>query len=205
MNDEFTSPGRNRQPMVAVYCHPRSTVSQSDAVPTLIALICRVSVEHVFIRACWQPPCCCFLRVVQYVEDKMSDNDSESVPEPGHSRKRLRYEKQWKVSAAKMKRNMGEEYVSRHSKMLVPARKMGEKSNCWCFEKIGEEKVKDIFKAFGAISDFNQQNEYISKIVRSEEAKHSRVKDRPSRTLRRIAYSVTFDSTVYPVCCILTL
>ena len=188
-NDELTTswagPSTNAR-------YARYSISQSAS--TSHAYLRDQGFECLVARVDSGAPVFCVL--FECLEDKMSDSDGENALERGRSRKRSHNDNQWKTNEAKKKRNMGQQYVSRHSNIIVPARKIGEKCKCGCFEKIGEEKVKEIFKAFWDIGDFNQQNEYISKLVKSEDVKRSRVKDRPPRTLRRITYSVTLYSCV---------
>ena len=71
---------------------------------------------------------------------------------------------------------------------------------CGCYQKIGLDNVKDIFNNFWEISDYNQQNYYISKLVHTSEIKCSVVKGRLSRTQRRIHYTVIHANTVINVC-----
>lgn len=132
---------------------------------------------------------------------KMSDSDSEVQPTvSGYSRKRQKNVEQWQRVATKTKRNKGEAYVTARTKQPVAARTVGQSCACGCFNALGMDKVKVIFEKFWAMGDFNQQNAYIAKVVTSEDVKRCRIKDRPSRVLRRNKYTVIYDNNVHTVC-----
>lgn len=131
----------------------------------------------------------------------MSSTDSEVEPcASGYTRKRRENTENWEKTKAKHARNKGETYTSYTTKQQVPARVVGPPCKCGCFDKIGLHKIKEIFSRFWAIGDFNQQNAYLSKFVNSAEVKHSRVKDRPSRQLRRINYAAMHQNNLQSVC-----
>ncbi|GBL88752.1 hypothetical protein AVEN_158888-1 [Araneus ventricosus] len=97
----------------------------------------------------------------------------------------------------KKKRNSGEEYVSRHTNAVVPARQIGEPCSCQCFSKIGQDNVQQIFNAFWELGNYDLQNSYVSKLVISNDVKRSYVRGRPSRTLRRLDYTVVINNEKY--------
>lgn len=131
----------------------------------------------------------------------MSESDSEVQPTvSGYTRKRQKNVEEWQRVAAKRKRNKGEAYVTARTKQQVPARTIGQSCACGCFNTLGMDKVKVIFDTFWALGDFNQQNAYLAKVVTAEDVKRCRIKDRPSRVLRRKQYTVIYDNVVHNVC-----
>ncbi|GBN59892.1 hypothetical protein AVEN_180493-1 [Araneus ventricosus] len=118
---------------------------------------------------------------------------------PGYSRKRMKKEKTWKKVEAKTKRNSGEEYESRHTNAVVPARQIGEPCSCQSFSKIRQDNVQHIFNAFWELGNYDLQNSYLSKLVISNDVKRSYVRGRPSRTLRRLDYTVVINNEKYSV------
>ncbi|GBL86452.1 hypothetical protein AVEN_164607-1 [Araneus ventricosus] len=124
----------------------------------------------------------------------MDTDDNNAFP--GSSRKRMKKEITWKKVEAKKKRNSGEEYVSRHTNVVVPARQIGEPCSCQCFSKIGQDNVQQIFNAFWELGNSDLQNSYFSKLVISNNVKRSYVRRRPSRTLRRLDYTVAINNDV---------
>ena len=84
----------------------------------------------------------------------------------GRPRKRSRNDETWKSKTTKYHRNKGKEYISRFSNKTVPAPEIGPPCKCGCYQKIRLDNVKEIFNNFWEISDYNQQNYYISKSKR---------------------------------------
>ncbi|GBN36783.1 hypothetical protein AVEN_191740-1 [Araneus ventricosus] len=125
----------------------------------------------------------------------MDTDDNNAFP--GYSRKRM---KTWKKAEAKKKRNSGEEYVNRYTNVVVPAHQIGEPCSCQCFLKVGQDNVQQIFNTFGELGNYDLQNSYLSKLVISNDVKRSYVSGRPSRTLRRLDYTVVINNEKYSVC-----
>ena len=76
-------------------------------------------------------------------------------PDRGSKRK-VRHDT-WELEVVKKKRNSGEEYISRYSKMVVPKKTLGPECNDGCFGKIGRDQCKEIFDEFWATGDYNIQ------------------------------------------------
>ncbi|GBM54688.1 hypothetical protein AVEN_121565-1 [Araneus ventricosus] len=112
---------------------------------------------------------------------------------PGYSKKRMK-KKTWKKLETKKERNSNEEYVSRHTSAVVPARQIGEPCSCQCFSKIGQDNVQQNFNAFWELGNYDLQNSYLSKLVISNDVKRSYVRGRPSRILRRLDYTVVINN-----------
>ena len=89
----------------------------------------------------------------------------------GRPRKRSRNNETWKRNTTKYCRNKGKGYISRFSNKTITAREIGPPCKCGCYQKIGLDNAKDIFNNFWEISDYNQQNYYISKLVHTSELK----------------------------------
>lgn len=74
------------------------------------------------------------------------DNEPRGRPD-GPQKKRKAQKETWKKNVLKNKRVSGEEYVSRATNKVVPARRVGEPCTCpkACFVLLGEEAVQQIF------------------------------------------------------------
>ncbi|GBN88248.1 hypothetical protein AVEN_272643-1 [Araneus ventricosus] len=118
---------------------------------------------------------------------------------PGSSKKRMKKEMTWNNVEAKTKMNSGEEYLSRHTNAVVPARQIGEPCSCQYFSKIGQDNGQQIFNAFWELGNYDLQNLYLSKLVISNNVRRSYVSGRPSRTLRRPDYTVIINNEKYSV------
>ena len=82
-----------------------------------------------------------------------------------------------------IKRNIGEEYVSRTGK-TVHKKHVGPDCQCAlkCFEKLDESNVKQSFKMFWEIGDFNTQNAYLFGAMKvSTVARHRKTTSETSR------------------------
>lgn len=93
------------------------------------------------------------------------------------SLKRRKDEAEWKKTVAKTRRNTGQEYVTRNTKKVMAARRVGEPCECpkGCFEKLGEEAVRCVFNEYWKMGDFNAQSAYIMTRVKSKDVKERRV------------------------------
>uniref|UniRef100_A0A6P7F869 Uncharacterized protein LOC114325933 n=1 Tax=Diabrotica virgifera virgifera TaxID=50390 RepID=A0A6P7F869_DIAVI len=130
----------------------------------------------------------------------MSESEFTEDQNKGYTRKRSKTEDTWQKNVNKVKRNSGEEYSTIKNRKLVPKRTVGSPCSCGCFEKVGLEKISIIFKNFWELSEYNLQNAYLSKRVKSVSVNRCRIKNRPSRKLRSIEYSVLFESNEFKVC-----
>jgi hypothetical protein len=104
------------------------------------------------------------------------------MEEKGRSRKRQRQPEKWIVNQCKKKRNSGNS-VSRHTKMEVPARAIGDPCTCRlkCFEKLGMDVIEQIFCNFWDIGIYNVQNYYLWKLLSWDDCKVTKVMNRSSR------------------------
>ena len=93
----------------------------------------------------------------------------------GYARKRTKNIELWKDSVKKMKRNTGEAYTSYKSEKNVAARSIGPPCSCGGFTKIGINKTQILFDKFWKIGNFNDQNAYLSKLLKSEDPGRSRI------------------------------
>ncbi|XP_047494539.1 tigger transposable element-derived protein 1-like isoform X2 [Penaeus chinensis] len=132
----------------------------------------------------------------------MSSSDSESDNAvPGPSRKKAKCVEAWKSVQRKKKRDSGESYTST-SGVAMPARKVGAACACpeKCFDLVGRENIDLIFNDYWAMGSHDRQSEYLANHVTSQDVKRSKVKDRPSRTLRRLCYTVKKGNKELEVC-----
>ena len=134
----------------------------------------------------------------------MSSSSSDSDVAPVRtSRKRVKNEEEWKATVRKRKKVSGEAYTSKRNK-LVERKRLGSPCKCYrtpkCFEKVGAEHVNTIFKNFYELADHDQQTAYIVARVTAQDVKRCRIKDRPSKVLRVLKYTVVKDNEVIEVC-----
>jgi hypothetical protein len=122
-------------------------------------------------------------------------NDGEGH---GYTRKRSKNPETWKKNIAKKNRNEGKSYLSKTGQRKE--KKIGPPCEDGCFEKLGDEKISAIFDSFWKIGNYDSQNQYLSKLVKYDDVKRCRVKNRPSRKLRSIQYSVVHDNINFSVC-----
>lgn len=132
----------------------------------------------------------------------MSSSDT-SMQRETHTpvRKRIRKPEQWKKSVVKKKRQSGEKYVSRTTKMEVAARTVGPPCSCTkqCYELIGMEYIKEIFVNYWALADHSAQTSYINSRVRVENVAKSDVGE-ASRRKNTHVYTVLAANTPINVC-----
>ncbi|KAK3884060.1 hypothetical protein Pcinc_011648 [Petrolisthes cinctipes] len=133
-------------------------------------------------------------------DDDYTVNDAATTA--GDEKNETQPEK-WVRSLAKVRRNKGEEYVSRGKKRM-PARVIGPPCNDGCFSIVTRPMVEQLFKHFWDIGDFDKQNTYIQNLVKKVDIKrHRKTKtpDRPGRERTfQLAYSVEHKGFSYPVC-----
>ncbi|KAK4299195.1 hypothetical protein Pmani_028513 [Petrolisthes manimaculis] len=137
----------------------------------------------------------------------MADNNCESdAPGPSRGRKKTLKPEEWKQNVAKKKRNLGEEYVSRKTGALIPAKVMGPPCSDGCYDKIPLATRQDMFKEFWEIGDFTLQNSYLQKQVKQVPVKRHRIRktktqDNP-RKMRScmLQCTLTISGTSYSVC-----
>lgn len=131
------------------------------------------------------------------MENTSSDSDHESS---GRSRKRKRDPQTWERNVTKTKRNLGQSYTSYWTKKDVPKREIGEPCKCGCFEKLGYEKINDIFNSFWSIGNYDKQNAYLGGLVKEKEIKRPTVKGHVSRKTRTLSYNIEYCHADYAVC-----
>lgn len=107
-----------------------------------------------------------------------------------------------KSVVAKLKHNVGEAYASLHKKNM-PERARGPPCTCVFSAKGGDEHIKQIFKEFVAIGDYDKQNTYISNLVKVQEMKHPHLKERQSLKAWTMAYAVMCGDNRYSVCVVM--
>ena len=107
-----------------------------------------------------------------------------------------------KRELAKRLRNSGEEYVSSSTNRVISKRTPGPECKCKqkCYDRLGGiERVSQIFKFFWNIGNYNEQNNYLQKLVKSQSVKRSRKKG-DSRRNTTLLYHVICDGTMIPLC-----
>lgn len=124
----------------------------------------------------------------------------DNIEENSHKRKKISRPETWISNVAKTRRNEGKEYISAKTKLMVQQKKIGPPCNDGCFDTIGLDKIERVFKLFWNIGEYNLQNQHLSQLVKTSDVKHSRVKERPSRSLRRMHYNVICDGITFPIC-----
>ena len=161
----------------------------------------RTICKHYNVNTCYSATFYCHLRSSLAYYSKMSSTETEAdTGASGYVRKRLRNVENWKKTKVKRARNTGQAYIGRRSQKYVAARIVGPECNCHCFNKVGRDNVKEIFDNFWNISNYDLQNNYISKLVTSIDVKRCRIKNRPSRIKRSINYTIIYNNTVHKVC-----
>ena len=106
----------------------------------------------------------------------------------------------WEKNVAKRKRNRGEEYTTYTKKLTVAARHTGTPCKDGCFHVIGLEKVKDVFKKFWAIGDYDMQNTYLMSLIREEQIKRKRTKEEVSKRQCNFGYFIKTENSEFKVC-----
>ena len=137
-----------------------------------------------------------------HISDVLSEESEHE--RPSRSRKRKLKVSEWKQNVAKDRRNRGLSYVSEKTGKLVPARKMQGSCSCTnkCFEKVSEEARKEIHENFWKLGEYNRQNEYLSKLLKSKIVKRRRKPVESLEKFRRhsVSYFVYHGDIEYPVC-----
>ena len=107
----------------------------------------------------------------------------------------------WKKTVVKRKRDSGEEYVSRSTSNVMPARGVGEPCDCvkQCFQNVGEEAVQQIFTEYWRMGDHNAQSAYLAKMVTSKPVGDARVGPTSRRTAT-FQYTVVMNNERKVVC-----
>ena len=100
----------------------------------------------------------------------MADDNRDANPDlnsPSQATIRRRRKPTWKKNVVKVKRNLGKEYVSTNTGKLVSERKIGPPCSCkkHCYDKVGDQNIKDIFDNYWASGDWMLQTSYIQKQV----------------------------------------
>ena len=128
-----------------------------------------------------------------------SDSDVEGPSQP---LKRVRNPSEWKQNVNKRKKDKGEAYISKATNKLVSSRKIGRPCTCprRCFEKVGDDNVKQLFSDFYALGDYNAQSHYIHKCVKAMPVKRVRVKDSESRRKSTRIHTVSVGNKSITVC-----
>ena len=127
------------------------------------------------------------------------DNEPRGRPD-GPQKKRKAQKETWKKNVLKNKRVSGEEYVSRATNKVVPARRVGEPCTCpkACFVLLGEEAVQQIFTHYWRIADHDSQTAYLSKMVTSKPTSSPQAGNSRRKFTRE--YTVMADGTRTVVC-----
>ena len=86
---------------------------------------------------------------------------------PSQATVRPRKPSAWKKNVALKRRNEGQEYVSAKTGKLVSARQVSPPCKCIkkCYEKIGEENIRDLFTHYWNVGNWNVQTAYLQKQV----------------------------------------
>ncbi|KAK4324158.1 hypothetical protein Pmani_005161 [Petrolisthes manimaculis] len=132
-------------------------------------------------------------------DDKRKSGSDNAVPGPSH--KKAKCVEAWKSVQRKKKRDSGESYTSTRG-VAMAARKVGAACACpqKCFDLVGREHIDLIFNDYWAMGSHDRQSEYLANHVTSQDVKRSKVKDRPSRKLRRLCYTVKKGNKELEVC-----
>ena len=125
----------------------------------------------------------------------------ETVVSP-FSRKRKVNELNWKRNKAKTAKNLGKEYVARHSENIVPARKIGDPCGCKrnCFQKIGEEHIERIFNDYWKLGDNELQKGFIISNVDVKKPESHVTNDLDKQKKCRREYSFRVNNEQVRVC-----
>ncbi|KAK3885608.1 hypothetical protein Pcinc_010199 [Petrolisthes cinctipes] len=132
------------------------------------------------------------------VPSVLSENESEV--EQGRGRKKPRKVKEWGSVSSKVKRSLGQSYVSYKTKKQVTARVIGNPCHDGCFRKVTEEGVNNIFSEFWALGSYDTQNAYIIKMVILEPVKRKRTNNEHSKRSNTRYYSVMINNVKIKVC-----
>ena len=118
------------------------------------------------------------------------------------ARKRPRNEDNWVANKVKKARNLGKEYVSRMSGNLVKARQIGADCGCTncCFDKVGIENIKQIFKQYYDIGCYNIQCAYIQSHTTENAVVRHRTHDITKQYKCSRSYHVEVNGVKISVC-----
>ncbi|KAH7645815.1 hypothetical protein HUG17_1353 [Dermatophagoides farinae] len=108
----------------------------------------------------------------------------QKLNESKDKKKRIRNEQKYLANINKLKRNSGQEYVTRKS-VVVASKEIIIRPCCSknCQDKISLETREQIFKDFWKMANFSKQNFYLKAVVRSKTPKRRR-----SNTEKRQVY-----------------
>ena len=136
-------------------------------------------------------------------------NTSVTPEKPKYTKKsRVKPEirENWKNVSRKDKRNRGEAYEydvkGTKVKKTAAARKIGPPCPCKknCYNIVGQEAIKEIFKDFWEIGDYNLQNAYLQNIMAKEDIKRRRPNKSGVTRSGSFKYFVNYKNVKYNVC-----
>ena len=90
---------------------------------------------------------------------------------------RSRGKHDWAQTVGKKKKNLSKEYVSSRTHKVVLKREIGPACKDGCFQKIGYEKIKEIFYLFWDMGNYDQQNAHLISLISREEPKRKHNKN----------------------------
>ena len=130
-----------------------------------------------------------------------SDTSDETVV---GSRKRKVRKHAWKKVMAKSRRNLGKEYVSDKSGKMWAARKIRGPCSCAnkCYDKVPEDVRKEIHENFWKLGDYEKQNAYLGKLLKSIPVKRRRKSSGDAKRFRRhsVGYCLINGNEEISVC-----
>lgn len=133
-----------------------------------------------------------------------SESDGREGPAPVRSRKRLRDTSKWKLNVAIQRKNLGKDYVSRHSGRRMEGASIGPPCSDECFRKVTMPVIKQLFQEFWDLGNYGKQSAYIQKIVHVLPVKRNRKTKTPDAPgVKRdttLHYTVVYKNTVFSVC-----
>lgn len=119
------------------------------------------------------------------------------------SRKRQRYEQQWKRNEKKLKRNTGQAYTTTLHNKLIPQKKLKTPCNnscrLKCYDVFTHEERERIFNSFWNIGNNNRQRQFISSNIDTVTPKYRYPKDNSTRSCNQ-AYFLVKNITKVRVC-----
>lgn len=133
-----------------------------------------------------------------------SESDVGEVAGSVRSRKRVRDPSKWKANVAKQEKNLGKQYVSRHSGKVMESASIGPACSDGCFTKVTMPIIQQVFNEFWELGDREKQNAYIQKLVHVVPVKrprHTKTPDAPGvKRVSMLQYTVVYKNTAYSVC-----
>lgn len=138
------------------------------------------------------------------IHDEAQQSDDTSAKESQRGRKRKRNPENWKRNIAKARRNEGVSYMNTTGKETA-AREMknGCGMNCKykCHEKVTYKKREEIFHAYWALGDIQEQRAYIRRMVRTQPTQRCRSERSESSTKNKSRiWSFTLGAQTFRVC-----